>query len=267
MSFNSIGGGAYSENERNNKENHICWQTNAAFCHFYSRNILCVDKCFLLFFPETTSSVRNMQYKIAPVGSVVKFGRYEQDGNLDNGPEDIKWIVLAREDNKLLLISKYSLLTSSYVPSTEFWECAKKNMPLNLAWESSVARSVLNSEFYSQAFTEEEQEKIALTTVIPDKDPSGNATDEPTTQDFIFILSASEATEYFRNDTARECNVTKYLVQRDEMKAKFSEWWLRSLGEDDLCITRVEGYGGINLNGYCAASEIQLRPVLWLDIS
>lgn len=114
---------------------------------------------FLLFFPETTSSVRNMQYKIAPVGSIVKFGRYEQDGNLDNGPEDIKWIVLAREDNKLLLISKYSLLTSSYVPSTEFWECAKKNMPLNLAWESSVARSVLNSEFYSQAFTEEERKK------------------------------------------------------------------------------------------------------------
>lgn len=222
---------------------------------------------FLLFFPETTSSVRNMQYKIAPVGSIVKFGRYEQDGNLDNGPEDIKWIVLAREDNKLLLISKYSLLTSSYVPSTEFWECAKKNMPLNLAWESSVARSVLNGEFYSQAFTEEERKKIALTTVIPDKDPSGNTTDEPTTQDYIFILSASEAIKYFRNDKARACDVTSYLMQRDEMKAKFSQWWLRSLGERDGCMARAKGDGAINYNGFSASSKFQLRPALWLDIS
>lgn len=226
-----------------------------------------VTNICLLLFPGTTSSVRNMQYKIAPVGSVVKFGRYEQDGNLDNGPEDIKWIVLAREDNKLLLISKYSLLSSSYVPGAVYWECDKKNIPLNLAWESSAARNMLNGEFYSQAFVEEEQEKIALTTVIPDKDPSGNATDEPTTQDFIFILSASEATEYFRNDTARECNVTKYLVQRDEMKAKFSEWWLRSLGEDDGRMVRVEGGGAINYNGVDASSVYQLRPALWLDIS
>lgn len=226
-----------------------------------------VTNICLLLFPGTTSSVRNMQYKIAPVGSIVKFGRYEQDGNLDNGPEDIKWIVLAREDNKLLLISKYSLLPNGYVSDEEFWECDKKNIPLNLAWESSAARSVLNGEFYSQAFTEEECKKIALTTVIPDKDPSGNTTDEPTTQDFIFILSASEAIKYFRNDRARACNVTNYLVQRDEMKAKFSEWWLRSLGEIDGCMALIEGYGAIYHRGSSASSVYQLRPALWLDIS
>lgn len=267
MSFNSVEGGLIQEMKETIKKTIYVGKLMLLFAIFIVAIYFVLTNVFLLFFPETTSSVRNMQYKIAPVCSIVKFGRYEQDGNLDNGPEDIKWIVLAREDNKLLLISKYSLLTSSYVPSTEFWECAKKNMPLNLAWESSVARSVLNSEFYSQAFTEEERKKIALTTVIPDKDPSGNATDEPTTQDFIFILSASEATKYFRNDNARACNVTNYLVQRDEMKAKFSEWWLRSLGEIDGCMALIEGYGAIYHRGSSASSVYQLRPALWLDIA
>lgn len=30
----------------------------------------------------------------ADVGSIVTFGRYEQDGNPDNGQEKIEWIVL-----------------------------------------------------------------------------------------------------------------------------------------------------------------------------
>ena len=39
----------------------------------------------------------------------IKFGKYEQDNSLDNGKEDIEWIVLEKNENKFLLISKYIL--------------------------------------------------------------------------------------------------------------------------------------------------------------
>ena len=45
----------------------------------------------------------------AKPGDIVIFGSYEQDNDESNGTEDIEWLVLAREDNKALLISKYAL--------------------------------------------------------------------------------------------------------------------------------------------------------------
>ena len=45
----------------------------------------------------------------AAVGSVVTFGRYEQDNDLSNGPEPIEWTVLDVRDGKSLLISRFGL--------------------------------------------------------------------------------------------------------------------------------------------------------------
>ncbi len=47
--------------------------------------------------------------KIAEVGDIVYFGAYEQDNNTSNGKEDVEWIVLAKENEKALVISKYAL--------------------------------------------------------------------------------------------------------------------------------------------------------------
>ncbi len=46
---------------------------------------------------------------VVEVGDVIYFGSYEQDNNLSNGKEEIEWIVLAKENRKALLISKYAL--------------------------------------------------------------------------------------------------------------------------------------------------------------
>ena len=34
------------------------------------------------------------------IGSIVTFGRCEQDGNEENGPEEIEWIVLDAKDGR-----------------------------------------------------------------------------------------------------------------------------------------------------------------------
>jgi len=42
-------------------------------------------------------------------GSVVNFGKYEQDGNFDNGKEAIEWKIFSNDGNELFMISSLAL--------------------------------------------------------------------------------------------------------------------------------------------------------------
>ena len=61
----------------------------------------------------------------ASVGSTVFFGSYEQDNDTANGKEDIEWIVLAKEGNKLLVISKYALDCQKYNSTYRHTDCRR----------------------------------------------------------------------------------------------------------------------------------------------
>ena len=52
--------------------------------------------------------------KSAEPGDTFEFGKYEQDNDLSNGKERIEWIILEKEDNRILAISKYVLDGKSY---------------------------------------------------------------------------------------------------------------------------------------------------------
>ena len=80
---------------------------------------------------------------------IVSFGRYEQDGNLENGPEPIEWIVLGVEDNKALLLSKYIL---AYRPMHSIRE--------EYDWRDTELREWLEEEFFAKAFTMSEKRKM-----------------------------------------------------------------------------------------------------------
>ena len=81
----------------------------------------------------------------------VTLGQYEQDNNLSNGPEEIEWLVLAIVDQKALLVSKYGLDTKP------FNEIRKE-----ITWENSTIRNWLNNEFYNNAFSSSEKNKIII---------------------------------------------------------------------------------------------------------
>ena len=70
-------------------------------------------------FPKQKAGLTNVS-----VGSIIKFGFYEQDNNSSNGKEEIEWKVLAVDGNKALVISQYALdyqkYNSTYTPIT--WE-------------------------------------------------------------------------------------------------------------------------------------------------
>lgn len=154
----------------------------------------------------------------------VIFGRYEQDGNLSNGPEPIEWDVLETRDGKTLLISHYVLdkvpYTKEIVPTIErpegFYDVSvvanRVNSDLN--WSSSYVRSWLNDSFYNKAFNDAEKAKIVPTSnatkiLIDEIRRLANDTTEDVQRleitdasvDKVFILSVDEALYYYGRQT------------------------------------------------------------------
>ena len=84
----------------------------------------------------------------------IKFGKYEQDNNLENGPEDIEWIIVQIKNDKksVTLMSKYIL---------DYMEYQHDDIE-DKTWETSDIRKFLNGDFYDEAFNEEEKARVVL---------------------------------------------------------------------------------------------------------
>lgn len=194
----------------------------------------------------------------AQVGSYVYFGSYEQDNDTLNGREDIEWLVLAKDGNRVLLVSRYGL------------DCQKYNQAdQSITWENSFIRGWLNNTFLLIAFTAEEKAMIPSVQVSADKN---------STTDKVFLLSASEAIDYFPSNETRKCVPTTYAIKQgvytdagimvDGIKAA-STWWLRSPGRDTnlALVVYPDGTTSQNNKGKNVANQgIAVRPVLWVNI-
>ena len=191
------------------------------------------------------------------VGEVVKYGKYEQDNDTTNGKEDIEWIVLAKENNRILVTSKYSL------------DCQKYNSShIDVTWETCTLRSWLNNDFINNAFSSAEISKIPTVTVTADKNPNYSSDAGNDTQDKVFLLSLPEVTEYFTSSNERICFPTKYAIEQGaKTNSNQSWWWMRSAGsvQNSAAYIDYEGdiyYGGRGVND----DTVSVRPVLWIDL-
>ena len=194
------------------------------------------------------------------VGDIVLFGKYEQDSNTLDKKENIEWQVLAKEKNKILLISKYALACRQYNDSYSY-----------LTWKDCSLRSWLNGTFLNDAFSTEEQSIIQSTIVYANRNPEYSTDPGASTTDKVFLLSIDEAEKYFSFDRARRCNPTQYAVAcgvyADGNNGDNCWWWLRSPGEYQSRAATVHSGGDINYNG----TEVNLkhgavRPALWIDL-
>lgn len=197
---------------------------------------------------ETTQN----EEKSIQVGDEIKFGHYEQKGTLDY-KEDIEWIVLDVKDDKIFVISKYAL---KLAPFHEYVT------DKNVSWSNSTIRSWLNNDFFEIAFSNNERDVVCTTTL--------NTGDE----DKVFLLSASEAKQYFDSDTERICDAIDGYG-KDELLSN-RVWWLRSPGENSGTIACVNGNGEIDYEGTAVANngfnynlsyanEWRVRPALWIN--
>lgn len=87
------------------------------------------------------------------IGDIVTFGTYEQDNNRRDGAEDIQWIVIDQEDDRIMLISKDCLDSKPYHDTLEA-----------INWEFCSLRQWLNEDFLETAFTKEERIRIVEVT-------------------------------------------------------------------------------------------------------
>lgn len=193
----------------------------------------------------------NAQFDLAgvSVGDEVKFGYYEQSGNND----EIEWQVLAVENGKALLISKYGLDCQPY--NTEYED---------VTWETCTLRKWLNKDFYDAAFDEKHQKRIEKTTVIT------NEYDNPVndTKDNVFLLSINEAEKYFSSDEERQCQATAYAKEQGAGEYNGNCWfWLRSPGDCGNYAACVGHDGGVGSSGRSVNYDRNaVRPALWVNL-
>lgn len=191
----------------------------------------------------------------ANVGDVVSIGTYEQDNNRLNGPEPIEWQVIAREEDRCLLISRYAL------------DCVRFNAYDGLAtWDYSSVLNWLNQTFYNEAFSQSEKTLLRRTDVSADRNPFFPSDTGGETSEKIFLLSISETYEYFNSDHERSCAPTAYTIAKGvNVSDGKCIWWLRTNGFDASVAARVLPDGRINYCGFHVDSDDNaVRPAMWV---
>ena len=210
---------------------------------------------------EKLLSIKPQYYKFllknSKVGDIVYFGTYEQDNDTSNGKENIEWLVLAKENNRVLVISDKALDCQTYNSSIT-----------SVTWETCTLRKWLNNDFINAAFTAEERAKIPTVTVSADKNPEYDTDPGNATKDRVFLLSIVETEKYFASYLKMRCIPTEYAISNGASDSYTNcWWWLRSPGiSQDLAASvyfdgDVHEYGN---NVDCA--NLAVRPALWITI-
>ena len=202
-------------------------------------------------------------YQIAGVGDYVTMGVCEQDNETENGKEAIEWLILAKENERILVISKYLLAAKSFHSD---WGYA-------ITWENCTLRSWLNGEFMNEAFTPEEQAIILSTTVTAEKNPKYDAYEGNNTHDKLFLLSINEVKEYFDRDADPRCKTTPYAFYTSGSitgyRPDYDLWWLRTSGSpfrNHSSAVVVSDDGEILLHGAPVDNHLYfVRPAMWID--
>lgn len=174
----------------------------------------------------------------AEVGDAVVFGSYEQDGK-QGSAEPIEWIVLEKQEDKLLLISRYCLDTVSYNDERS-----------TVAWSDSSLYAWLNGEFLNNAFSADEASSVL---------ENGGAR--------ASMLSAEEALKYYEYDSWRVAAATDYAVSKGaRVQDGKSWWWLTDAGEIEGSASYIHFDGTIRKQGFAADYNlVAVRPVIWVS--
>ena len=195
--------------------------------------------------------------RAAEVGSYIYFGEYEQDNDASTGKEAIEWLVLDKQEDKMLVISRYGLDSQPY--NTELYD---------VTWETCSLRRWLNGTFYVTAFIHEEKNVILTSTVTADANPEYDTPVGNDTTDQVFLLSIDEANRYFADDTSRTCVGTPYCNEQGTFEDTGTcLWWLRSPWSYSNYAPYVNYFGLIINGNFVYDHRGAVRPALWINLN
>ena len=216
----------------------------------------------------------NNGYMNIKKGQVIEFGSYDGDKDKFNRKEPIEWIVLDVDDKEgvALLLSKYCLERLSYLE-----ECT------DVTWETCTLRKWLNDEFYDEAFSLSEKQRILLTTIKnpdnPEGTPGGNDT-----KDRVFLLSYEDMINngygFSEDPVEKDINRRSALAEDKErsplkdgetVDGEFSSWWwLRFPGPYRKGACVVNDNGTVDSHVVCDGTNFSIpcvRPALYINLN
>ena len=212
--------------------------------------------------PLVSNDELKKKLSLLNVGDTFTFGMYEQDGSIVNGMEDIKWRILSKNRNEMLVISDAVLdfkIYDDYSNDT-------------ITWELSSIRQWLNSDFINTAFNEEEKSVIQNAKVENNTNDDYGTDAGNDTSDKVFLLSLEEAKECFDDNEARYCLPTTYAIEQYQSDYGFkypslsSQWWLRSPGNAECNRALIDIDGSVDSEGLFTINGLGIRPAMWLSI-
>lgn len=216
---------------------------------------------------ETTTSTTTEQPALSKWDTIT-MGKYPQDA--DGTVRDIEWIVIDIQDGKAMVISKYVLDSRQFD--------YEKISYGQIIWPGCSLRKWLNSEFYTTAFSAEEQKIICSTEVFTTSVDSTNYFKKSST-DKVFLLSLDEVKDKLKS--FRSASPTAYCLKkgvncaskdssRDYEKAKVSYtcyWWLRTPGTSyGPLYCYPNGTLNERLGHEPTDNTWGVRPAMWIEI-
>lgn len=202
----------------------------------------------------------------ADVGDTVTFGTYEQNNNYSDGNENIEWVVIDKQEDKIMVVSKYIIAGQPFNTTNEG----------HISWENCTLRKWLNNDFLNEAFSDAEKKLITDTTIFSTEYLAHSTTDYSTT-DKIFLLSENERNMLSSVDALKgivtESVIALFSDAANSDVANINPsnfeplWWLRTTWEDadDSCasvVCRVDYDGWI----YAVEENAGVRPAMWISL-
>ena len=200
--------------------------------------------------PEIKSISDNLEVK-----DIVKFGSYEQDDNLENGNEDIEWIVIKVENGKALLLSRYILDSIKYYTYDDimYSYCS--------GYDKSDIRQWLKENFYKTAFDDNEKNSIITSKISCKCYSDTKVINNNFVNDEVFILRYEEIPE---DPSIMVAFPTKYCLWNqpveNTMIGTSSYWAINEEERGGKCITNL-GREAFTIFG----SENGVRPAVWVE--
>jgi hypothetical protein len=192
---------------------------------------------------------------------------------------DYTWRVLSVEADKALLITDEVIADLAY----------DEEESDDVTWANSQIRQYLNTEFYD-SFDLNDTSKILKTHLINHDTSLDEISPEYDTDDYIFLISADEANQYFTSDKDRVARISDQALNEwieicknewnysdseielmlEELKANNNafDWWLRLIGPSDWApfVWMVDGESTVEEVGMKVVFRNGVRPAFYINL-
>ena len=183
------------------------------------------------------------------IGDTILMGKYRQTRREKDGVDPIQWIVVAKENDKVLLVSYYVLDYQKYHDGDTD----------NVDWETSSVRKWLNETFYNNAFDSSEKDRILTSNILDYYSSSSTYT-----LDRLFFLSSQEIYSDYKMSERR--TESSYPTDYASGLGATGDYWLRDTSKESSTATiEWERHGGEieqSKNEYCG-----VRPAMWVKVN